>query len=199
MEDETKTKENNAEKAEDSKTEEEVKQQEQQTTIDTEKIKSEAVSEYLKKLGYDDETLEGIVAKHKQQEEENKTDLEKVQGQLDRVTKELVNERKSRMLAEAKLSALKLGAKKDLVDDLVTVAMSRVTKDKNIDAIISEIKAGTTGSVYFETEEADNDGKNLTGGKQQQSGNKKKEENDDFMQRMKDQRKKGTASSFWKR
>ena len=44
--------------------------QTQQETIDTENIRKNAISEYLKSLGVDsDEALQGIVTKHKEDEE----------------------------------------------------------------------------------------------------------------------------------
>lgn len=56
-------------------------------------------------------------------------------------------------MAEAKLSAIQLGAKPELVDDLVIIAKAKVTKDKDINAIIAEIKDSTSGKVYFSNED----------------------------------------------
>lgn len=180
--------------------------QQNQQQVNVEKVKSDAVQEYLKGIGYDDDTLKEIVEKHKKEEEENKTDLEKVQSQLTKITKELIEERKARMLAEAKLSALKLGAKADLVDDLVVIAMSRVTKEKSINDVVMEIKSSTTGSVYFDengSEQQQAAGRNLTGGykqnntgtnnQQQTAGRNKnngKESDEDFIKRLRGNRSK---------
>lgn len=179
--------------------------QQSQQQVNVEKVKSDAIQEYLRGIGYDDDALKEIVEKHKKEEEENKTDLEKVQLQLTKITKELVEERKARMLAEAKLSALKLGAKADLVDDLVIVAMSRVTKEKSINDVVMEIKNSTTGSVYFDENGSQQQtaGKNLTGGykqnntgtnnQQQTAGKNKnngKESDEDFIKRLRGNRSK---------
>lgn len=119
-------------------------------TVDKEKIKNDAIAEYLKGLGVEDgDTLKGIVAKAKEEEEKNKTDLEKSNDTLTATTKELVAEREARIMAEAKLSAIQLGAKPELVDDLVIIAKAKVTKDKDINAIIAEIKDSTNGKIYF--------------------------------------------------
>lgn len=165
--------------------------------IDVTKVKADAVSEYLKGIGYDETALKQIIAKHEEEEEKGKTDLEKVQGQLKKVTQMLAEERKERMLSDAKLAALKLGAKKDLVDDLVTVAMSRVTKEKDINSVVSEMKAGVTGSVYFESSEEEQEKqkrKNLTGGMIRKSGveqNKKSESSGDpIMDRIRENRER---------
>lgn len=122
--------------------------------VDTEKVKNEAIAEYLKELGVEDgDTLKGIVTKAKEEEEKNKTDLQKSNDTLTATTKELVAEREARIIAEAKLSAIRLGAKPELVDDLVIIAKAKVTKDKDINAIIAEIKDSTSGKVYFSNED----------------------------------------------
>lgn len=122
--------------------------------VDTEKVKNDAIAEYLKELGVEDgDTLKGIVTKAKEEEEKNKTDLEKSNDTLTATTKELIAEREARIIAEAKLSAIQLGAKPELVDDLVIIAKAKVTKDKDINAIIAEIKDSTSGKVYFSNED----------------------------------------------
>ena len=130
----------------------ETKQEE--TKVDIEKAKSDAVSELLKTLGVENaDALKGIVSKHKEDEEANKTELQKKDDALTETTKQLVSEREGRIIAEAKLSAIQLGAKLELVDDLVIVAKSKVTKEKDINAVIAEIKDSTSGKVYFTSEE----------------------------------------------
>lgn len=130
----------------------ETKQEE--TKVDIEKAKSDAVSELLKTLGVEDaDALKGIVSKHKEDEEANKTELQKKDDALTETTKQLASEREGRIIAEAKLSAIQLGAKPELVDDLVIVAKSKVTKEKDINAVIAEIKDSTSGKVYFTSEE----------------------------------------------
>lgn len=126
----------------------------EQNKIDVEKVKGDAIAEYLKELGVEDsDTLKGIVTKAKEEEEKNKTDLQKSNDTLTATTKELVAEREARIKAEAKLSAIKLGAKPELVDDLVIIAKAKVTKDKDINAVIAEIKDSTSGKVYFSDED----------------------------------------------
>lgn len=122
--------------------------------VDVEKVKNDAIAEYLKELGVEDgNTLKDIVTKAKEEEEKNKTDLQKSNDTLTATTKELVAEREARIIAEAKLSAIQLGAKPELVDDLVIIAKAKVTKDKDINAIIAEIKDSTSGKVYFSNED----------------------------------------------
>lgn len=126
----------------------------QNNNVDVEKVKGDAVAEYLKSLGVEDlESLQAIVKKAKEDEEANKTDLQKKDDALTATTKELVTEREARVIAEAKLSAIQLGAKPELVDDLVIIAKAKVTKEKDINAVIAEMKDSTNGKIYFSTDE----------------------------------------------
>lgn len=127
---------------------------EEKQDVDVEAVKAQAVKDYMKSLGIeDDEKLKGIVTKAKEDEEKNKTDLEKKDDVIKETTRQLVEEREARQTAEAKLAAIKLGAKPEAVDDLVVIAKSRVTKDKDINKVIAEIKDGTNGKMYFVSEE----------------------------------------------
>ena len=129
-------------------------QKEDKPEVDVEAVKEQAVRDYMKSLGIeDDEKLKGIVTKAKEDEEKNKTDLEKKDDVIKETTRQLVEEREARQTAEAKLAAIKLGAKPEAVDDLVVIAKSRVTKDKDINKVIAEIKDGTNGRMYFVSDE----------------------------------------------
>lgn len=148
---ETKEKEKDTEKDTEK---EETKTKEDKPEVDVEAVKEQAVKDYMKSLGIeDDEKLKGIVTKAKEDEEKNKTDLEKKDDVIRETTRQLVEEREARQTAEAKLAAIKLGAKPEAVDDLVVIAKSRVTKDKDINKVIAEIKDGTNGKMYFVSDE----------------------------------------------
>lgn len=135
----------------------------QNSNVDVEKVKGDAIAEYLKSLGVENsESLQAIVKKAKEDEEANKTDLQKKDDALTATTKELVDEREARVIAEAKLSAIQLGAKPELVDDLVIVAKAKVTKDKDINAVIAEMKDSTNGKIYFAAGDEDETNKKGT-------------------------------------
>jgi hypothetical protein len=135
----------------------------QNNNVDVEKVKGDAIAEYLKSLGVENsDSLQAIVKKAKEDEEANKTDLQKKDDALTATTKELVDEREARVIAEAKLSAIQLGAKPELVDDLVIVAKAKVTKDKDINAVIAEMKDSTNGKIYFAIGEEDETNKKGT-------------------------------------
>lgn len=153
---ETKTDDKDIETKEQKTEKEETKTEtkEEKQDVDVEAVKAQAVKDYMKSLGIeDDEKLKGIVTKAKEDEEKNKTDLEKKDDVIKETTRQLVEEREARQTAEAKLAAIKLGAKPEAVDDLVVIAKSRVTKDKDINKVISEIKDGTNGKMYFVSDE----------------------------------------------
>lgn len=136
----------------------------QNNNVDVEKVKGDAIAEYLKSLGVENsDSLQAIVKKAKEDEEANKTDLQKKDDALTATTKELVNEREARVIAEAKLSAIQLGAKPELVDDLVIVAKAKVTKDKDINAVIAEMKDSTNGKIYFVTSDEEENETNKKG------------------------------------
>ena len=91
--------------------------------------------------------------------------MEKKDEALTAMTKQLATEHEARIVAEAKNAAIKLGAKPELVDDLVIIAKAKVTKDKDINAIIAEMKDSTSGDVYFVKENNDGQGNNNNGRK----------------------------------
>lgn len=148
--------ETNAEESKENKTEQNQNTgtENKQKEINVEETKNQAVGELLKALGVESkEDLSSIVNQHKQDEEAKKTDLEKATDSNKTLTKRLVEEKERADIAEAKLAAITLGAKPDLVDDLVIVAKSKVTEDKKILDVIEEIKKSNSGSVYFVSEE----------------------------------------------
>lgn len=166
MEEETKTTEQQETETKVEQKDEQQKETSAETkkeeSVDVEKVKSDAVAEYLQNLGYGEDELKGILEKDKAAKEANKTELEKKDDVLRETTAQLVAEREARMLADAKLTAIKLGAKPDMVEDLVAVAKSKVTKDKDIAKVIAEIKDGKTGKAYFGSEEEQKPHKNVT-------------------------------------
>lgn len=154
---ENKTNPNEETNTEENKTEVNTEQKENKTEtnkINVEETKKQGVNEILAALGVDSkEDLQTIVSKYQQEQENKKTDLEKANDSNKTLTKRLVEEKERADIAEAKLAAITLGAKPDLVDDLVIVAKSKATEDKKILDVIEGIKKSNSGSVYFVSEE----------------------------------------------
>lgn len=118
-----------------------------------------------------------------------------------------INEAEQRaMVAEAKAEAMMLGVKSQYVEDIVTLALAKMTDDSDIKTIISEFK--TKYPVWFgESEEdskKDEKGKGKTGQKGTGSSiknsdkEKKGEENKGLGARLAAQRKTSNKkSSYW--
>lgn len=137
-------------------------QNNQQSTqqIDTGAIKSEAINALLKSFGVESEdALKGIVDDYNKRQNEGKTELQKATEQNGTLLKELAEERNARMISDAKVAAIQMGANPDMIDDLVIVAKSKVTKEKDITKVITEIKDSPTGKAYFKSEEEENGNK----------------------------------------
>lgn len=108
-------------------------------------------------------------------------------------------------LAEAKAEAMMLGVKTEYVDDVVTLALSKMTEDSDLKTIIGEFK--TKYPVWFgesEKDDDDADDKNKTGKKGTGSSiktvNKSKNESDakGLGARLAAQRKSGSGKgSYW--
>ena len=143
LEPETKVEPKNDPKPEEKKTPE----------VDVEKVKSDALAEFIKSLGVEDtDKLKQYVNSAREAEQADMTELEKANTTLTATTKALAEEKEARMMAEAKLSAIKAGVKPELVDDVVLIAKTKVTAEKTIDAVIAEMKDSNTSKIYFEDE-----------------------------------------------
>lgn len=192
---------------EENKTEVNVEQKEKESktnNVDVEKTKKQGVNEILAALGVDSkEDLQTIVSQYKQEQENKKTDLEKANDSNKILTKRLVEEKERADIAEAKLAAITLGAKPDLVDDLVIVAKSKATEGKKILDIIEEIKKSNSGSVYFVSEEENKEDKKnrtvtRTNSKMQEKKQKEeKEESEGGLAQRLFARKQTTKSSYF--
>lgn len=152
-------------------------------TINVEETKKQGVNEILAALGVDSkEDLQTIVSNYQKEQESKKSDLEKANDSNKTLTKRLVEEKERADIAEAKLAAITLGAKPDLVDDLVIVAKSKATEDKKILDVIEEIKKSNSGSVYFVSEEEkkeDKERRTVTRTNSKMQEKKQKEENEE--------------------
>lgn len=107
-------------------------------------------------------------------------------------------------VAEAKAEAMMQGVKAQYVDDIVTLALAKMTEDSDLKTIIGEFK--TKYPVWFgesEKDDKDDKGKGKTGQKGtgstvKSSDKEKKDDNKSLGARLAAQRKSGSKkSSYW--
>lgn len=122
----------------------------------------------LKELGIDPKDSK-MVAMVKALIESQKTDEQKA-AEKDAENQTKMNEAEQRaQVAEAKAEAMMLGVKTQYVDDVVTLALAKMTEDSDLKTIIGEFK--TKYSVWFgESEDDDKGGKDKGKGKIGQKG-----------------------------
>ena len=139
----------------------------------------DTLKEFMEKNGIEDSgALSKFWSDHKKAEDAKKDDLTKANDTITNLTKKLSEAENRAVIAEAKISAMKLGARPELVDDLVIVAKSRATGDKTVETVISEIKGSDSGKFYFMEETEQNNGNsNVTNRKPGQTINNKQNQN----------------------
>ena len=120
--------------------------------------KNQGRSAALKELGIDPKDSK-MVAMVKALIESQKTDEQKA-AEKDAENQNKMNEVEQRaQVAEAKAEAMMLGVKTQYVEDVVTLALAKMTEDSDLKTIIGEFK--TKYPVWFgESEDDDKGGKN---------------------------------------
>lgn len=130
--------------------------------------KNQGRSAALKELGIDPKDSKAV-AMVKAFIESQKSDEQKA-AEKDAENQTKMNEAEQRVqVAEAKAEAMMLGVKTQYVDDVVTLALAKMTEDSELKTIIGEFK--TKYPVWFgESEEDDKGGKDKGKGKIGQKG-----------------------------
>ena len=140
--------------------------QEQVTRMMT-REKNQGRSAAYKELGIDPKDSK-TVAMFKAFVESQKTDEQKA-AEKESENQNKVNEAEQRaQVAEAKAEAMMLGVKPQYVDDVVTLALSKMSEDSDLKTIIGEFK--TKYPIWFGESSEDEDEKNKGKGKTGQKG-----------------------------
>ncbi|QAR89748.1 hypothetical protein [Lactiplantibacillus plantarum] len=116
-----------------------------QTTapIDTEQVATEARTELLKSLGFDNEDdLKGVVEQHNKDVAANQSALEAKSGELDKATSKLAKETSRADNAEAQVAALKQGVDADHLSDALALAKADLASKANGVKTIDEALTG---------------------------------------------------------
>ena len=163
--------------------------------------KNQGRNAVYKELGIDPKDSKAI-AMVKALIDSQKTDEQKA-AEKETENQNKVNEAEQRaQVAEAKAEAMMVGVKSQYVDDVVTLALAKMTDDSDLKTIIGEFK--TKYPIWFG--ESSDDGKDKgkvgqkgTGSSVKNSDNEKKgEENKGLGARLAAQRKSGNKkSSYW--
>lgn len=166
--------------------------------------KNQGRNSVYKELGIDSKDPKAIAAV-KAFIESQKIDEQK-QAEKDAEVQNKAREAEQRaQVAEAKAEAMMLGVKTQYVDDVVTLALAKMTEDSDLKTIIGEFK--TKYSVWFgESDDKDDKGEKGkgktgqkgTGSSVKNSDKEKGEENKGLGARLAAQRKSGSKkSSYW--
>ncbi|MGX6400809.1 hypothetical protein ACWM0Y_07485 [Lactiplantibacillus plantarum] len=138
--------------------------------IDTEQVATEARTELLKSLGFDNEDdLKGVVEQHNKDVAANQSALETKSGELDKATSKLAKETSRADTAEAQVAALKQGVDADHLSDALALAKADLASKANGVKTIDEALTGVLArNPSFKGAEAAQGtavaGQNLSGG-----------------------------------
>lgn len=123
--------------------------------------KQQGRSSAYKELGIDPSDT-NTVSMFKAFIEAQKTTEQKANEQKAESDAKLAQAEEKARIAEAKATALKLGVKSECVDDVVALAITKVTDDNDVDSIINDFKSKY--SFWF-TDSEDDDSENSVGKK----------------------------------
>lgn len=161
---------NNSEGDEDNNT---VDEKKEYTTKELQRImtrekkqgKSAGKNELLKELGIDN--LDDFKTKLKEfndYQEKKKTDLDKANDNVTKITNEKTAAEKRAILAEAKVEAMKNGVNPEFVDDVIVLALSKQQEGEDLSDVIEGMKE--THKMFFGSKQNDDGtGNNPTGKK----------------------------------
>lgn len=139
------------------------------------KEKESAKKALLKELGVEDakSAKEGL-AKYKEILEKDKTETQKAQDTANAAEKAKQEAEERALLAEAKVEVLSAGCKPEYLEDVITLALRKVSDDKDLAAVVKEMKEESKYSAFFGGSDSDSGDKGTGGG----AGFKRKEGSD---------------------
>lgn len=127
--------------------------------------KESAKKALLKELGVEDakSAKEGL-AKYKEILDKDKTDAQRARESLGTETKAKQEAEKRALLAEAKVEVLSAGCKPGYLNDVITLAMEKVSDDKDLATVVKEMKEDSKYSTFFGESDSDSGDKGTGGG-----------------------------------
>lgn len=153
----------------------------------------------LNELGVDDaEVLKQLLEEKRQKEEDEKTELQKKEAALLLAQQEKQRSDLEKQQLEAKLSAIALGVNPKRVDDVVTLAMVKVTDQKDLSEVLSEMKTAYSNTDFFvDSEEEGEEQKGTRGKLNKDQGNGKEGKKTTIAERLLGNKKETKKSSYF--
>lgn len=123
----------------------------EELTATATKEKKEGKSSILKLFGVSDEKkAKEEAAAYLAWKEAQKTDEQKAAEEKNKLSEEKTGAEQRALQAESKLSAVLAGVNKDSIDDALAIAMLKVTDEKDLDAVFTEMKEQAKYKGFFE-------------------------------------------------
>lgn len=114
------------------------------------KEKESAKKALLRELGVEDaKTAKEGLAKYREILDKDKTAAEKAGEDLAAANKAKQDAEERAILAEAKVEVLSVGCKPECVDDVIVLALKKVSDDKDLKAVVKEMKKDSKYSSFF--------------------------------------------------
>lgn len=127
------------------------------------KEKNEGKRAAFKSLGFDNEAdAKAAIEEYNKYLESKKTDDEKNKENLDKANANYQKSLARAEKAENKLSCLMAGVNTESVDDVLAIAMTKVTEDNKLEDVLNKMKEETKYSSFF-TSGSNNDNSNHNG------------------------------------
>lgn len=104
-------------------------------------------------------------------QDSQKSAEQKAEENKNTAVQEKANAEQRAAIAEAKLSCVMNGVNKDAVDDVITIAMSKVTDDKPLETVLEEMKKETRYASFFNSDSNNNNSSGNTGKTPQNNNN----------------------------
>lgn len=123
------------------------------------KEKREGKNSILKSLGFNsEEDAKSAFALLKALTDSQKTAEQKANENKDKAVNEKNDAEKRASVAESKLSCFIHGVDKDSIDDVLAIAMNKVTDEKDLDKVLDEMKKDKRYSSFFTESNGKNNG-----------------------------------------
>lgn len=123
------------------------------------KEKKEGKKSVLKSLGFNSEKeAQNAFNLLKALTDSQKSEEEKAKENEGKASKEKEDAEQRAMIAEAKLSCLTNGVNKDSIDDVLAIAMLKVSDDKELENVIKDMKKDKRYSSFFTSNSSSGDG-----------------------------------------